>query len=219
MFSHILAVLSGVMKRQNFLFSSSTLPKASTNFPLHWRSFRATAVNTFLLNVDRTSGSSFLLKWSNRKWSSELELIDIIHTDHLLGFLTFLSLQNPFQQVICVRYNNYSFDDHFLLDHIRGKLEPDVWSTVRRKVFTADARKLLQCNGKLVDALGNVQERKRKFCLFMTPNRTARIWLNFWKQKNHYHGCSDRQLPVIRSGSAERHQPSNKGGINYWCSR
>jgi len=146
------------MKIQNFLFRSSALPKASTNFPLHWRSFWASAVNKFLLNVDRSSGSSFLLnflKWSNRKWSSELELIGITHTDHLLGFLTFLPLQNPFQQVICVRYNNHSFDDHFLLDHLRGKLEPDVWSTVRRKVFTAaDARKLLQCNGKLVDALG-----------------------------------------------------------------
>ena len=35
-------------------------------------------------------------------------------------------------------------------------------------MFTADARKLLQCKEELVDALGNVEERKRKFCLFRT---------------------------------------------------
>ena len=57
------------------------------------------------------------------------------------------------QQVICVGYNNSAFDDHFLLNHLRRKLEPDLLSTVRRKVFTADAQKLLQCKGKLSDAL------------------------------------------------------------------
>jgi hypothetical protein len=65
------------------------------------------------------------------------------------------------KQVICIGYNNSSFDDHFLLDHWRKKLEPDLFAIVRRKIFTADMQKLLQLKGKLSDIFlqcGGTQE-------------------------------------------------------------
>ena len=39
-------------------------------------------------------------------------------------------------QVICVGYNNSSFDDHCLLSHWRNKLDPELFIIVRRKLFT-----------------------------------------------------------------------------------
>ncbi len=56
------------------------------------------------------------------------------------------------RQVICLGYNNSSFDDYFLLQHWRKKLEPALFSLIRRKVFTADVQKILKIKGKLADA-------------------------------------------------------------------
>ena len=60
-------------------------------------------------------------------------------------------------------FDNLSFEDDFLLDYLRKKLELDVLSTVKRKVFTPDhAQKLVKCKGKWVYALiqcgGTVEE-------------------------------------------------------------
>ena len=39
-------------------------------------------------------------------------------------------------QVICVGYNNSSFDDHCLLSNWRNKLDPELFIIVQRKFFT-----------------------------------------------------------------------------------
>ena len=53
------------------------------------------------------------------------------------------------KQVICIGYNNYSFDDHRLLNHGKKLLESTTFMMLRRKVFTADFRKLLNYKGKM----------------------------------------------------------------------
>lgn len=57
------------------------------------------------------------------------------------------------KQVILVKCNSASFDDHFLLDHLRKKLEPELFSLIRRKFFSVDIQKLLSLKGKLADNL------------------------------------------------------------------
>ena len=48
-----------------------------------------------------------------------------------------------------VGYNNSSFDDHFLLQHLKKKLDPETFILVRRKVFTVDIHKALKLKGTL----------------------------------------------------------------------
>ena len=55
-------------------------------------------------------------------------------------------------QVICLGFNNSSFDDHFLLNHCQKKADPEVFALLRRKVFTADVRRMLKIKGKLSEA-------------------------------------------------------------------
>ena len=59
-------------------------------------------------------------------------------------------------------YNNSSFDDHFLMAHWKKKLEPEIFSLIRRKLFTADMHEILSAKGKLVGAFlecgGNQEE-------------------------------------------------------------
>ena len=59
-------------------------------------------------------------------------------------------------------YNNSSFDDHFLMAHWKKKLEPEIFSLIRRKLLTADKQKILSAWGKLVGAFlecrGNQEE-------------------------------------------------------------
>ena len=59
------------------------------------------------------------------------------------------SINTDPKQVICIGYNNASFDDHFLMNHGQKKLDPDVFTLLRRKVFTADMQKMLKFKGKL----------------------------------------------------------------------
>ena len=65
------------------------------------------------------------------------------------------------KQVICLGYNNSSFDDHFLMAHWKKKLEPEIFSLIRRKLFTADVQKIVSAKGILVGAFwecGGTQE-------------------------------------------------------------
>ena len=75
-------------------------------------------------------------------------------------------------QVICLgynnSYNNSSFNDYFLLEHWRKKLEPALFSLIRRKVFTADVQKILKIKGKLADTFLDCGVLKNKCSCFMT---------------------------------------------------
>ena len=56
-------------------------------------------------------------------------------------------------QVILVGYNNWSFDDHFLLEHWRKKLDPELFVLIRQKNFTVDIMRSLELTGKLETSL------------------------------------------------------------------
>ena len=53
------------------------------------------------------------------------------------------------KQFICIGFNNSSFDDHRLLNHGKKLLEPSTFTMLRRKVFSADLKKLLNYDGKM----------------------------------------------------------------------
>ena len=63
--------------------------------------------------------------------------------------------QNATHQVLLLGFNNSAFDDHVLLNNCKQYLEDSTFSTVRRKLFSADARSLLNCprDKKLKDIL------------------------------------------------------------------
>ena len=66
------------------------------------------------------------------------------------------------KQVICIGFNNATFDDHRLLNHGKKLLDPEMFMMLRRKVFTADLRKLLSYEGKMGELFvkcGGSQER------------------------------------------------------------
>ena len=61
---------------------------------------------------------------------------------------------NP-PQVICLGYNNSAFDDHFLAIHCKKKLDDDIFSLMRKKLFTSDLKNICNFKGKLETIFGS----------------------------------------------------------------
>ena len=65
------------------------------------------------------------------------------------------------KQVICLGYNNSSFDDQFLMAHKKRKVELETFPLIRRKLFTAEVQIIVSAKGNLVGAFlecGGTQE-------------------------------------------------------------
>ena len=57
--------------------------------------------------------------------------------------------EDPKQQLL-IGYNNFAFDDHILLHHLRDKLEDFQFSTIRQYIFSSDIKSILKLQRKLV---------------------------------------------------------------------
>ena len=54
-------------------------------------------------------------------------------------------------QGILVGYNNWSFDDNFLMEHWRKKVGSELFLLIRRKLLTADLLRCLKLKGTLAN--------------------------------------------------------------------